>query len=127
MTDTLTPRIRVDKWLWHARFFKSRTLAAKVAGSGKLRVNREIVRKPGATVKPGDVLTFAKGNDIRVIKVLALGGRRGPASEAQMLYSDLRLPQRKIKTPPAIGRPRGAGRPTKEQRRSIDRLRGRSG
>ena len=111
MTDSLTTRIRVDKWLWHARFFKSRALAAKLVGSGKLRVNREIVRKPGATVKPGDVLTFAKGHDIRVIKVLALGERRGPASEAQMLYDDLSLPQRKIK-PPAIDRPRGAvGRP----------------
>ena len=127
MTDSLTPRIRVDKWLWHARFFKSRTLAAKLAGSGELRVNREIVRKPGATVKPGDVLTFAKGHDIRVIEIVALGERRGPASDAQMLYKDLSLPKPKIKTPPAIDRPRGAGRPTKEQRRSIDRLRGRSG
>ena len=127
MTDSVTPRIRVDKWLWHARFFKSRTLAAKLAGSGKLRVNREIVRKPGTTVKPGDVLTFAKGHDIRVIEIVALGERRGPASEAQTLYKDLSPPQPKTNTPPAIDRPRGAGRPTKEQRRAIDRLRGRSG
>ena len=127
MADSLTSRIRVDKWLWHARFFKSRTLAAKLAGSGKLRVNREIVRKPGATVKPGDVLTFAKGHDIRVIEIVALGKRRGPASEAQTLYKDLSLPQPKTKTPPAVDRPRGAGRPAKEQRRAIDRLRGRSG
>tara|TARA_Y100000766_G_scaffold278094_1_gene284402 strand:+ start:491 stop:874 length:384 start_codon:yes stop_codon:yes gene_type:complete len=127
MTDSLTPRIRVDKWLWHARFFKSRTLAAKLAGSGKLRVNREIVRKPGSTVTPGDVLTFAKGRDIRVIEIVALGERRGPASEAQTLYRDLSPLQPKIKTPPAVDQPRGAGRPTKEQRRTIDRLRGRSG
>ena len=127
MTNPLTPRTRVDKWLWHARFFKSRTLAAKLAGSGKLRVNREIVRKPGATVTPGDVLTFAKGRDIRVIEIVALGERRGPASEAQTLYRDLSPLQPKIKTPPAVDRPRGTGRPTKEQRRTIDRLRGRSG
>ena len=118
MEDSVTPRIRVDKWLWHARFFKSRTLAAKLASSGKLRVNRGIVSKPGATVKPGDVLTFAKGHDIRVIEIVALGERRGPASDAQMLYKDLSLPQPKTKTPP------GAGRPTKEQRRAIDRFRG---
>lgn len=121
------PRIRIDKWLWHARFFKSRTLAAKLAGSGKLRVNREIVRKPGATVKPGDVLTFAKGHDIRVIEIVALGERRGPASEAQTLYKDLSPPQPKEKSPTAVDRPRGTGRPTKEQRRAIDRLRGRTG
>ncbi len=127
MTDSATPRIRIDKWLWHARFFKSRTLAAKLAGSGKLRLNREIVRKLGATVKPGDVLTFAKGHDIRVIEIVALGERRGPASEAQTLYKDLSPPQPKTNTPPAIDRPRGAGRPTKEQRRAIDGLRGRSG
>ena len=127
MTDSVISRIRIDKWLWHARFFKSRTLAAKLAGSGKLRINREIVRKPGATVKPADVLTFAKSHDIRVIEIVALGERRGPASEAQTLYNDLSLPQRKIKTPPAVDRPRGTGRPTKEQRRAIDRLRGQSG
>ena len=127
MTDSVISRIRIDKWLWHARFFKSRTLAAKLAGSGKLRINREIVRKPGATVKPGDVLTFAKSHEIRVIEIVALGKRRGPASEAQTLYKDLSPPQPTTKTPPSIDRPRGAGRPTKEQRRAIDRLRGQSG
>ena len=127
MTDSVTQRIRIDKWLWHARFFKSRTLAAKLASSGRLRVNRGIVCKPGATVKPGDVLTFAKGHDIRVIEIVALGERRGPASAAQMLYKDLSLPQPKTETPTAVDRPRGAGRPTKEQRRAIDLLRGRSG
>ena len=76
-------RLRVDKWLWHARFFKSRTLSAKLAASGKLRVNREVVRKSGYTVKPGDVLTFPKGTDIRVIEIVGLGERRGPAAEAQ--------------------------------------------
>jgi len=127
MTAISQERIRVDKWLWHARFFKSRTLAAKLAGSGKLRINREVLRKPGAAVKSGDVLTFPKGTDIRVIEILALGERRGPASEAQGLYKDLCPPQRQPKEPFDAKRPRGAGRPTKSERRALDRLRERAG
>jgi len=127
MPAILQERIRVDKWLWHARFFKSRTLAAKLAGSGKLRINREVLRKPGAAVKSGDVLTFPKGTDIRVIEILALGERRGPVSEAQGLYKDLCPPQRQPKEPFDAKRPRGAGRPTKSERRALDRLRERAG
>jgi ribosome-associated heat shock protein Hsp15 len=127
MTMILKERIRVDKWLWHARFFKSRTLAAKLAGSGKLRINREIVRKPGGAVKIGDVLTFPKGTDIRVIEILALGERRGPASEAQEIYKDLSPPRRQVKEPSVAERPRGAGRPTKSERRALDRFRERAG
>ena len=127
MTAILQERIRVDKWLWHARFFKSRTLAAKLASSGKLRINREVVLKPGAAVKSGDVLTFPKGTDIRVIEILALGERRGPVSEAQGLYKDLCPPQRQPKEPFDAKRPRGAGRPTKSERRALDRLRERAG
>jgi len=124
VTDTGSePSLRIDKWLWHARFFKSRTLAAKLSGSGKVRVNREVIRKPGYTVKPGDVLTFPKGRDIRVVEIVALGERRGPAAEAQALYRDLSPPQPKSEAvaPPA-GRLRGSGRPTKRERRAIDRL-----
>ena len=127
MPASLQERIRVDKWLWHARFFKSRTLAAKLAGSGKLRINREVVVKPGAAVKSGDVLTFPKGTDIRVIEILALGERRGPASEAQGLYKDLSLTQRQPKEPSVAERPRGAGRPTKSERRALGRFRERDG
>ena len=127
MTAILQERIRVDKWLWHARFFKSRTLAAKLAGSGKLRINREVVLKPGAAVKSGDVLTFPKGTDIRVIEILALGERRGPVSEAQGLYKDLCPPQRQPKESSVAERPRGAGRPTKSERRALDRFRERAG
>ena len=116
-------RIRIDKWLWHARFFKSRTLAAKVVADGKLRINREVVRKPGHVVRPGDILTFAKNQDIRVIEIVAMGERRGPASEAQDLYRDLSPPEAKRPLDrSAVGRPRGAGRPTKRDRRAIDRL-----
>ena len=70
---------RVDRWLWFARFFKSRTLAAKLCAGHKLRVNRQIVAKPSATVKVGDILTFPQGNRIRVIRIADLGSRRGPA------------------------------------------------
>jgi len=81
--------LRVDKWLWQARFFKTRALAADLAESGHLRINGQPTRKPGAGVGEGDVLTFPQGSRIRVIKILALGVRRGPAPEAQMLYLDL--------------------------------------
>ncbi|MGI9498649.1 MAG: RNA-binding S4 domain-containing protein, partial [Geminicoccaceae bacterium] len=71
--------LRLDKWLWQARFFKTRSLAATVASKGKVRINRMLVTKPHYKVRPGDVLTFAQGRDIRVIRVVALGERRGPA------------------------------------------------
>jgi len=82
-------RLRLDKWLWFARFFKSRSLAQKLCESGRLRINGQVVRKTHQTLRPGDVLTFPKGRDIRVIRVVALGTRRGPAPEAQTLYEDL--------------------------------------
>ena len=119
-------RLRIDKWLWHARFFKSRTLSAKLVASGKLRVNREVVRKSGYTVKPGDVLTFPKGKDIRVIEIVSLGERRGPAAEAQTLYRDLSPSQPKQLTENVAKRDKGAGRPTKNERRAIEILRNRS-
>lgn len=81
--------LRLDKWLWQARFFKTRALAATVANKGKVRINRMLVTKPHYRVRPGDVLTFAQGHDIRIIRVLALGARRGPAPEAQTLYEDI--------------------------------------
>ena len=86
---------------------------------GKLRVNREVVRKSGYTVKPGDVLTFPKGKDIRVIEIVGLGERRGPAAEAQTLYRDLSPPQPKQRTEAVAKRDQGAGRPTKNERRAI--------
>ena len=81
--------VRIDKWLWYARFFKSRALSAKMAESGKLRINRKVVHRAGRFVKPGDVLTFPKGIQIRVIQIMSLGERRGPAKEAEALYNDL--------------------------------------
>ncbi|HET7409599.1 MAG TPA: RNA-binding S4 domain-containing protein [Paracoccaceae bacterium] len=127
-------KLRIDKWLWHARFFKSRGLAGEVAASGAVRVNGERIAKAAHAVRPGDVLTFPQGRAIRVIRVLGLGQRRGPAAEAQALYDDLDPPVRPepgsaaAESPPRAEPPRrepGAGRPTKRERRDIDALRGR--
>lgn len=82
-------RQRVDKWLWFARFFKTRGLASEMVAGGRLRLNSAKTRKPAHPVGPGDVLTFPQGDRIRVIRVLALAVRRGPAPEAQALYQDL--------------------------------------
>lgn len=79
--------VRADKWLWRARFFKTRSLAAEAVGRG-LRVNGRRTDRPGATVRAGDVLTFAQAGRVRVIEVVDLGERRGPAPEAQALYRD---------------------------------------
>lgn len=119
MTDT--PRLRLDKWLWQARFFKTRSLAAKQVSGGHVRVNGAKVDKPARQVGPGDVLTFPQGRRIRVVEVLAPGTRRGPASEAQELYADRSpapLPRRNGVPQTASGM--GQGRPTKKDRRSYD-------
>jgi ribosome-associated heat shock protein Hsp15 len=81
--------LRLDKWLWQARFFKTRALAAELAERRKIRINRLVITKPHYRVRPGDVLTFPQGRTIRVVRVLALGTRRGPASEAQTLYQEI--------------------------------------
>lgn len=120
--------LRVDKWLWQARFFKSRSLAQRMLDAGRLRINGNRVTKSHASVSSGDVLTFPKGPHVRVIRILALGSRRGPASEAAELYEDLAPvePTTRAKaSPPPARRDPGAGRPTKSDRRAIDRLKGR--
>ncbi len=128
MIDGPAESLRLDKWLWYARFFKSRTLATRLCASGRLRVNGAIVKKAHYVLKPGDILTFPKGPHIRMIRVAALGTRRGPAAEAQTLYEDLEPPQveksGKFVAPSKVAeREPGSGRPTKVQRRAIDRLR----
>ncbi|ANT61132.1 MULTISPECIES: RNA-binding S4 domain-containing protein [Roseobacteraceae] len=125
MTEQLQ-KIRLDKWLWQARFFKTRSLSAKAIGAG-LRVNGTNVSKPAFNVGPGDVLTFSQARQVRVIKVLALGERRGPAPEAQQLYEDLDPPQPKSKDDvPPVQRLEGNSRPTKRDRRKLDLDRGRT-
>jgi ribosome-associated heat shock protein Hsp15 len=86
------PKLRLDKWLFHARFFKSRDLAQDCVESGHLRLNAQRCKKPGHGVVVGDVLTFPQGGQIRVVRVLALAQRRGPATVAQALYCDLDAP-----------------------------------
>ena len=127
MTQAAPPSIRADKWLWYARFFKTRTLASKVCAAGKLRIAGSATVKAHQKVKAGDVLTFPQGRHIRIVKVLALGVRRGPASEAQGLYEDLKPPTAEARLPRDTETPRreaGSGRPTKKERRAITRLQG---
>ena len=125
---------RVYLWLWFARIAKSLTLAQALVARGKVRINRTRIEKPSATVKPGDVLTLALGPTVRVLEILAIGTRRGPATEAQLLYRDLAPPpslaasgarkENEVRPAQAI-RLDGAGRPTKRERRQTDKLKGR--
>jgi len=126
-------KIRIDKWLWQARFFKTRSLAAQVCRAGKVRVNGNRISKASVLLVIGDVLTFPKVHEIKVIELLALGERRGPAVEAQSLYKDQSPPvlnaaethkDKMVKGLPAH-REAGSGRPTKAERRATDKLLGR--
>lgn len=82
-------RQRIDKWLVYARLVKTRSLAVELLEHGRVRINRERIRKASVLVGPGDVLTVALPRGIRVLKIVACGERRGPAIEAQTLYEDL--------------------------------------
>jgi ribosome-associated heat shock protein Hsp15 len=127
MSDAAPGNLRLDKWLWYARFARTRSLAAKLITGARFRVNGNPTDKAHHPVRPGDVLTFALGPHIRVIKVLALADHRGGAPDARLLYEDLDPPQARPKAPeePVVAlRDDGAGRPTKRERRATDRLRG---
>lgn len=116
--------MRVDRWLWAARVFKSRSLAADACDGGKVDVNAQSV-KPARAVRPGDVVrvTLPRGRQ-RILKVARLDDRRGPATTARELFEDLTPPEppRTRLAPPPRREP-GAGRPTKRERRQLDRLR----
>lgn len=122
-------RQRIDKWLFFARVVKSRSLAAKLAVSGRVRVNRDKAAQASDLVKPGDVLTITLDRRILVYKVLDAGARRGPAEEARQLYEDMSPSPAPKGEAPADAilplREAGSGRPTKRERRETDRLRGR--
>ena len=121
--------VRLDKWLWYARFFKTRSLATKLISSGKLRINGEVTSKPHRQAQIGQVLTFAQGPLIRVIRIDEIGKRRGPAAEAATLYTDLDPPPAR-KTDQKVrlhnssfeNRLTGSGRPTKKDRRETTKL-----
>ena len=119
-------KLRIDKWLWAARFFKTRSLAADAVECGKVLVNDERI-KPAKGVAPGDMLAIRLGPYQFVVKVLALSDKRGPAPQAQLLYSETEESRTrraalalelKAQPEPAAHE----GRPTKRDRRDIDRF-----
>ncbi|WP_296423930.1 RNA-binding S4 domain-containing protein [Yoonia sp.] len=116
MTDAPRQTIRLDKWLWQARFFKSRSLAAGVVSAGKVRMNGQLVSKPARAVGAGDVLTFVQATETKVVRIIACGVRRGPAPEAQTLYADMSPVVERRPYNPGSDR---KGRPTKKDRRDM--------
>ena len=121
----MTEKIRLDTWLWYARFYKSRSLSSKAILSGKLRVNSNKIIKPASKVKINDVLTINHINLVRIIQVQSLGSRRGPASEAQKLYNDLSghmIDASKIKSVSEKSKKETNKRPTKKDRRILDKI-----
>ncbi len=132
VAQTQTGTQRLDKWLWFTRIVKTRSLASKMVSGGKVRVNQVRCTKPSTPVRAEDVITAMVGRDVRVLRVLAPGKRRGPASEAVTIYEDLAPIERQssgkgkandlgIMIPGA--REPGSGRPTKRERRQLDKLR----
>ena len=130
MTEEMESRnaIRIDKWLWAARFYKTRSLAADACDGGKVEVNGHSA-KPHKLVRVNDKLSFTHPSGPKEVTVIALSNRRGPAPEARLLYEDHSPPP-----PPREERPffaplpsrlPGFGRPTKRDRRDTERLRGR--
>jgi ribosome-associated heat shock protein Hsp15 len=89
---------RIDKWLWHARFARTRTAAQRLAVSGQVRINRQRVTSASRSVKPGDVLTLVVGRTVRVVEVTAIASRRGAADAARELYED-RTPAITVSSP----------------------------
>ena len=118
-------RQRIDKWLWHARVVRTRSAAAALAASGHVRLNGQRIDASSRAVRLGDVVTVALDRTVRVLKVVGFADRRGDAEAAHGLWQDLSPPQparTQLPEPAAAGlREAGAGRPTKRERRAIDR------
>lgn len=120
-------KLRLDKWLWAARFFRTRALAAAAAETGKVQVNGVRV-KPAKALVAGDILAIRLGPYQHVVEVLALSGKRGPASEAQKLYreteeSRLRRAALALELKAQPRQTDQKGRPTKKDRREIEKVR----
>lgn len=109
--------------MWHARVVRTRSAAAALVDGGCVRVNGAKTGAASHLVRPGDVVTVALDRGVRVLKVLGYAERRGSADEARVLFEDLSEPAPPRPDRPAGMRDRGAGRPTKRDRRQIDRLR----
>ena len=113
---------RIDKWLWYARFFKTRTAATKFVAAGKVRVNKTRVTKAGQVVQVGDILTFTLHHRLRIVEILGAGTRRGPARKRKRSMPisarrssrpahrrpTARAPHRSAATSAAAGRPRNS-------------------
>lgn len=117
--------MRLDKWLWAARFFKTRGLAQEAIAAGRVRLNEERT-KPAHALKVGDVLEIRLGESVWRVQVVALSDRRGPAAQARTLYAESeasraererRADLRRWGADPAAGR---KGRPTKRERRKLE-------
>lgn len=123
-------KVRIDKWLWAARFFKTRALATEAVQGGKVHLNDGRI-KPSRNVNIGDKLSIQKGNDTFVIRILELSGRRGPAKVAETLYEELpdsilaRTLSREERKQHYAALPETHGRPDKKSRRQWRRITGR--
>ena len=114
---------RLDKWLWAARFFRSRTQAATACEGGKVDVNEQAA-KPARAVRPGDLLHITQRHGRRIVRIRELSERRGSGAMAALLYEDLTPPPppREERPAPVMYRAPGAGRPTKRERRQLERI-----
>jgi ribosome-associated heat shock protein Hsp15 len=127
--DSSTDRVRIDKWLWAARFYKTRSLAAEAIGGGKVSVNGDGV-KPAKMVQVGDEIRIRLGPFEHAVTVRGLSERRGPASVAQTLYEETAASlatreklAEQLRMAPAAFVYEDKGRPTKRDRRDIERFR----
>ncbi len=122
-------RQRIDKWLWHARVVRTRSAAAALAASGHVRLNSQRIDAASRTVRAGDVVTIALDRSVRILKVAGFAERRGSADAARALYEDLSpAPAPPEPKDAAVAeREPGTGRPTKRERRAINRFTGEDG
>jgi ribosome-associated heat shock protein Hsp15 len=125
MSEPRREEQRIDKWLWFARVAKTRTQAAALVTAGRVRLNSVRCEKASQPVRGGDVLTISVGGRVRILEVTAPGVRRGPPAEAQALFVDRSPPSPPRATAGAAHalREPGTGRPTKRERRQMDRMR----
>lgn len=125
-TDTMET-LRIDKWLWVARFYKTRALAVQDIDKGRVQVNGQTV-KPAREIRPGDLLTVRLGPQVRSLTIVGLSKQRGPAPVAQRLYQETEASrlgreaaaeQHRLAAEPALSI--AQGRPTKKERRQLDK------
>ncbi len=120
------PSLRIDKWLWAVRVFKSRTIATEACNGGKVKINRKSI-KPSYSIKPGEIITVQSGYIQRIYRVLGLNGKRTSAKLAMQFIEDI-TPKEELdklemgRHSSYISRYRGSGRPTKKERRTLEKF-----